>query len=461
MPKAKRPVPRDLPKEPEQTKERRAVVEEAWPLPAVVVAYHITYDGHPDAYPLHIAAKILSDGQSARITTELVYKKRLALTAFGSANIIEDPNLFYAVAIVQPGQTPEAAERALIEEFEKMAQQPVAEGELQRAKNQFARDYIVSRESNEDKARHLAHAAVIHNDITTADGEFDIFMNVTRADVQRVAKTYFTPTNRRRAAHPPEGRVAMIDPRLGNSQDADRARLWELGVGFCAVGVVGVSPVFAQSVEWPTERAPRPLPAREVKFPPFQVKTLSNGMQVVTVAHHEQPAVTMRMLVRAGAAQDPEGKGGLAELVSKLLDQGTTTRSAQQIADQIDSIGGAMGTGSGTDLTFVNAVVMKDSVHAGDGSGLRRHPSSRRFRRRRSNASVSRRCRRSGSAARIRPTSRRCCSTGWSTGSTLRETRQRHDAVVAAHHAGRSARVPSPVFRPQQHDPRHRRRHLE
>ena len=196
VPKAKRPVPRDIPKEPEQTKERRAVVEEAWPLPAVVVAYHITYDGNPDAYPLHIAGKILSDGQSARITQELVYKKRLALTAFGSANIIEDPNLFYAVAIVQPGQTPEAAERALITEFEKMALQPITDGELQRAKNQFARDYIVSRESNEDKARHLAHAAVIHNDITTADGEFDIFMNVTRADVQRVAKTYFTPTNR-------------------------------------------------------------------------------------------------------------------------------------------------------------------------------------------------------------------------------------------------------------------------
>ena len=135
-----------------------------------------------------------------------------------------------------------------------------------------------------------------------------------------------------------------------------------LGVGSWVLGVVvSVSPSFAQAQEWPTERAPRPLAAREVKFPPFQVKTLSNGMQVLTVAHHEQPAVTMRLLVRAGAAQDPEGKGGLGELVAKLLDQGTTTRSAQQIADQIDSIGGAMGTGSGTDLTFVNAVVMKDS----------------------------------------------------------------------------------------------------
>jgi zinc protease len=68
--------------------------------------------------------------------------------------------------------------------------------ELQRAKNQFARDYIVGRESNQEKALHLAHAAVIHNDITTADGEFDIFVNVSAADVQRVAKTYFNEANR-------------------------------------------------------------------------------------------------------------------------------------------------------------------------------------------------------------------------------------------------------------------------
>jgi len=196
VPKGVRPVPRDIPVEPPQTKERRAVVEESWPLPAVVVAYHVTYDGNPDSYPLHITSKILSDGESARIPRELVYKKRLALTAFGSGNITEDPNLFYAVALVQPGQTVEATERALIAEFERLKQEPVTDAELQRAKNQWARDYIIGRDTDEDKARHLGHAVVIHNDITTADGEFDIFMRTTVADVQRVARTYFTETNR-------------------------------------------------------------------------------------------------------------------------------------------------------------------------------------------------------------------------------------------------------------------------
>ena len=62
VPKAERPVPRDVPKEPPSTREKRVTLQEPWPLPAVVVAYHITYDGHPDSYPLHIASKVLSDG---------------------------------------------------------------------------------------------------------------------------------------------------------------------------------------------------------------------------------------------------------------------------------------------------------------------------------------------------------------------------------------------------------------
>ena len=113
--------------------------------------------------------------------------------------------------------------------------------------------------------------------------------------------------------------------------------------------------------DWPSEGPPRPLPARQVNFPPYEVRTLGNGMQVVAVLHHEQPAVSVRLLVRAGAAQDPKGKGGVATLTAALLDQGTTTKSAFQIADAIDSIGGGLGTGAGSDLSFVNAVVMKDS----------------------------------------------------------------------------------------------------
>src|SRR6185436_11413824 len=114
----------------------------------------------------------------------------------GQGNLIEDPNLFYAVAIVQPGHTTDETITALIGELDKLRSEPITAAELQQAKNQFARDYIFSRESNKDKAMTLGHAAVIHDDIKTADAEFDIFMNITQADVQRVARKYFAPENR-------------------------------------------------------------------------------------------------------------------------------------------------------------------------------------------------------------------------------------------------------------------------
>ena len=91
---------------------------------------------------------------------------------------------------------PQEAIDALITELDRLRKEPISAAELQQAKNQFARDYIFSRESVKDKANTLAHAAVIHDDIKTADDEFDIFMNITPADVQRVAQKYFTPENR-------------------------------------------------------------------------------------------------------------------------------------------------------------------------------------------------------------------------------------------------------------------------
>ena len=139
--------------------------------------------------------------------------------------------------------------------------------------------------------------------------------------------------------------------------------VWVLGFGIWVLGLTAQAA--AQARDWPSEQPPRPLAAHEVTFPPYEIRTLGNGMRVVAVLHHEQPAVSIRLLVGAGSAQDPKGKGGVANLMASLLDQGTTTRSAQEIADQIDFIGGDVGTGAATDLSFVNSIVMKDSFQTG------------------------------------------------------------------------------------------------
>src|SRR5215469_17000487 len=113
-----------------------------------------------------------------------------------------------------------------------------------------------------------------------------------------------------------------------------------LYLSLCAVCLSGVARgSFAQAPNWPNEFPPRPLPARDVKFPPYELQTLPNGLQVVAVLHHEQPAVSMRLLVRAGSASDPKVKLGVAHLTANLLNQGTTAMSAQEIADAVDYIG--------------------------------------------------------------------------------------------------------------------------
>ncbi len=128
-----------------------------------------------------------------------------------------------------------------------------------------------------------------------------------------------------------------------------------------AVPELGTTQPGARVTSWPREGPPRPLAPRPVVFPPYEIRKLANGLQVVLVNHNEQPSVSVRLLIRAGTAQDPKDKHGMAMLTATLLDQGAGNRSAEQIADTIDFVGGALGTGAGSDLSFVNAVVMKDS----------------------------------------------------------------------------------------------------
>ena len=118
---------------------------------------------------------------------------------------------------------------------------------------------------------------------------------------------------------------------------------------------------WTQTAPWPTESPPPPLLAPEVKFPDYELRQLSNGLQVVVVGAHEQPVVNVRLLVRAGSSSDPEDKPGVAALAAQMLDQGTTSRTAQEVAETIDNIGGALAVGAGADLSFVNILVMNDS----------------------------------------------------------------------------------------------------
>jgi zinc protease len=163
-----------------------------------------------------------------------------------------------------------------------------------------------------------------------------------------------------------------------------RAKALATGIAIVALAVGAVAVVSGQT-KWPSENPPRSLAAHAVQFPPYELRTLANGLQVVVVLHHEQPVVSMRMIVRAGRAADPRDKIGVAHLVAALLDQGTSktppqgapeTMSATELHDAIDFIGAEVNAGAGADLSFLNMLVMKDSFDTGLHllSDMARHP---------------------------------------------------------------------------------------
>jgi zinc protease len=140
--------------------------------------------------------------------------------------------------------------------------------------------------------------------------------------------------------------------------------------------LIGLRSGLRGAQDWPREQPPPPLAARDVDFPPYELRTLSNGLQVLVVPHHEQPSVVFRLLVRAGAIQEPADRPGVANFVATLLNQGTTTRSAEQIATLIDSAGGFIGVGAGNELTFIQGAVIKDRTDEALGlvSEMAQHP---------------------------------------------------------------------------------------
>lgn len=107
---------------------------------------------------------------------------------------------------------------------------------------------------------------------------------------------------------------------------------------------------------------PQPQPLRELRFPAFQQKQLANGLRLIAIERHTEPAVSLRLVVPAGKLYEPTAKSGLAGAAAALLTQGTATRKAQQIAAAIDGVGGELDAGSGADFAYVSAAVTTDQL---------------------------------------------------------------------------------------------------
>jgi predicted Zn-dependent peptidase len=181
--------------EPPQTAGRVVKLALNVALPAFVEGYHMPADGTPDAYPLRLASNILSEGESSRIYRRLIYDKQIALEAQSTGNFTEDPNLFFVFAVLNQGHAPAEGETEVEAELTRLKTQTVSNDELQKAKNQILRDFILSRQTVQTRGEELGYAAVILKDANLVNTEPARFLAVTPADIQRVAQKYFVPQN--------------------------------------------------------------------------------------------------------------------------------------------------------------------------------------------------------------------------------------------------------------------------
>jgi zinc protease len=192
IPASAKPIPRPNATEPPQTEER--VVNKSYsntPLPAVVIGYKVPARYAPDAYPLTLASNILAGGESSRLYQSLVYKDQIAVQSAGFGNFTEDPNLFWAYAIMNPGHTPEDGEKGVVSILDGLKDTPVGPKELQKAKNQEFSGFILGRDTDDEKAVALATAAVIGKNPNLVNSELDRYLAVTPEDIERVAREYF------------------------------------------------------------------------------------------------------------------------------------------------------------------------------------------------------------------------------------------------------------------------------
>jgi zinc protease len=205
------PIPRHDPpppvrtKEPEQLGERRIVVKKAAQLPIQMIAYHVPEAKNPDAVVLDLVSTVLSTGQSSRLYKRMVDEEPLALSVSGRAGDALDPTLMIFTIQPRNGVDPARTEKVLYEELERLQTTEISARELQKAKNQLLTRRYNQLKTIAGRANLLGISEVMLGDYMKTFTIDKDYQAVTSADIQRVAKKYFSEKNRTVATLIPEG----------------------------------------------------------------------------------------------------------------------------------------------------------------------------------------------------------------------------------------------------------------
>ena len=191
------PPPQIVTVEPPQRGERRVEVEfDAEP--ALAIGFHKPGIGHPDDYVFDVIDELLTDGPTSRLYRRLVRDSRLAASVNSDANYpgVRAPNLFVLSATPLAPHSAAEVEAAILDELERLKNEPVSSKELERIVNNLDADMVRALRSNSGLASQLALYQTVAGDWRYVLRSRDKIAGVTPADIQRVAAQYFTKPNR-------------------------------------------------------------------------------------------------------------------------------------------------------------------------------------------------------------------------------------------------------------------------
>jgi len=385
-------ITRPNPAQPKLEREIRMQEEDRVSLPRVYMTWHGAPQMTPDDAPLDTLASVLTAGKGSRLYKTLVYDRQIAQDVSAFHGSREIAGTFQIVATAKPGKTLQELEAAVNEELAKIKAQPPTREELERAYNERESSFIYGLQTVLGKADQINQYNTYFKQPDYFRDDLARYQKVSAADVQRVAdkyltdkrmilsivprgqdkktsdaapsgpKTAITPTQQTAgapAATPSTAQRTAVTGQTGAAQTGERPAgvQPQTKAEASATTPAGASPSAANAPTQgeakeksaDTSKLPKPKPDPQFTLPAIQRRQLSNGLEVLIVEQHELPVVNVNLVVKTGGAADQAERAGVANVTASLLDEGTKTRSALDISNQLSSIGASLSTNSGWD----------------------------------------------------------------------------------------------------------------
>jgi len=326
---------------PKITAERRKTVPSRVELPRVYMAWLTSPIFKPGDAEADLTSIILGGGRSSRLFKKLVYEKQIAQNVTASQQSLLLGSVFQIEATARPGHTAEELEKAIDEELNTFRTAPPDASEVQRARNTIETNIIGGLESPggfggvADRLNSYNHFLgtpdYLQKDIQRYDA-------VTPAAIQTFARDQLQ-ANARVVLYAVPGQP-QIDPGPPPAPTTKTAE---------GQGAESINADEAWRNQQPKGSAEKPL---QLATP--QTATLPNGLTLILSERRGMPVVAANLVFRTGSDANPADKPGLANFVAAMLDEGTSTRSALQIADQVAQLGASLNTGSTMDSSTVS-----------------------------------------------------------------------------------------------------------